>query len=198
MGWPIWSWISFRDKNFCSPIAQRGSGPHSASYSMATGVMAQDRLRPEIEAQQSPLFNAEVFHMHSWLGMGKVYICLLLSVTSEQFPVPFFHMQRHQGNHLKASVERHTCCATRVVKWLVSPKTTYVIETCCKFHCKERHSHFVKVPWWRVYCVDTAGVGKQHAQRNEVTRGRRKLHNEELHTNLYRIFWSSNWGWWDG
>jgi hypothetical protein len=83
---------------------------------MVTGVMAQDTRRPEIEAQQSPLFNAEVFHTHSWRELGEFYICFSLLVTSGQFPLPFCHMQRHQGNHLKASVERHTCCATRVVK----------------------------------------------------------------------------------
>ena len=68
---------------------------------MATGVMAQDTRRPEIEARQSPLFNAEVVHTHSWHELGEVYICLLLLVTSGEFPVPFCNMQRHQGNHLK-------------------------------------------------------------------------------------------------
>jgi len=63
MEWPISSWISGRDKNFYSPITQDGSEVHPASYSMATGVMAQDTWRPEIEDQQSALFNSEVFHM---------------------------------------------------------------------------------------------------------------------------------------
>ena len=113
---------------------------------MATGVMAKDIRRPELEAQQSLVFNAEVFHMYSCRGLGEVYICLLLLVTSGKFPVPFCHTERPQGNHLTASVERHTCCATRFAKELLSPKTTFMIERCCKFQCKERHSHFVKVP----------------------------------------------------
>jgi len=81
---------------------------------MAIGVMAQDKRRPENEARQLYLMPkySICFHGVNW----EKFIFALLLVTSGQFPVPFCHMQRHQGSHLKASVERHTCCATRVVK----------------------------------------------------------------------------------
>jgi hypothetical protein len=83
---------------------------------LAAGGTDQGRRQLEREAEYSPLSNAEVFGMSSWHGLGDVYIYLSFLVFSGQFPVSFCHKELHQGNYLTASVEKNTCCATRVAK----------------------------------------------------------------------------------